>query len=124
VADPNSGLGAAVLAARGTSCAPLRPDRMVEQAASQINQSTGRWLDHTARAAPVADALPLLKDLGYTGSKATTLSGAGKTEADSIKALVLQGYLAIPNCEYIDYGVNSLYNESKHIILTTVVLAA
>ena len=123
-ADPADSLAAAVMAARGVSCAPLTPNPIVQQAAADINDSTDKWIDHTARAAPVTNATPLLKDLGYGGSKSTILVGAGHTSADSIKALMLQGYSKIPDCSYLDYGVNSLHNDSKDMILTAVVLAA
>jgi hypothetical protein len=68
--------------------------------------------------------MPLLKDLGYGGTASAMLVGAGSTSADSIKALLLQGYLKIPDCSYVDYGVSSLRNASKDMILTAVVLAA
>lgn len=123
-ADPSGTLRAAVTAARGTACGPLRSDAVVEQTADQVNESNDKWLDHAARAAPVPDAMPVLKDLGYGGSKATILYGAGSTDADAIKALLLEGYLKIPDCSYTDYGVSSLHNQSKDIILTTLVLAA
>jgi hypothetical protein len=114
----------AVMAVRAVSCSPLRFDPIVEQAATEINDSTDKWLDHVARAAPVSESLPLLKDLGYGGSKSTFILGAGRSAADSIKALLLQGYQKIPDCSYADYGVSSLHNESKDMILTVVVLAA
>jgi hypothetical protein len=71
----------------------------------------------------VPDALPLLKDLGYPGSRATILHGAGKNEADSIRALVLQGYLKIPDCSFSDVGISVLQGNSAGWILTAVVLA-
>ena len=123
-ADANDNLRTGVSGLRGTSCGPLRSDPLVEQTAEQVNQSTDKWINHAARAQPVPDALPVLKDLGYGGSKATILSGAGKTDADSIKGLLLQGYLVIPDCSYTDYGASTIYNESKEMLLTTVVLAA
>jgi hypothetical protein len=123
-ADPADSLTVALMAARGVSCAPLTPNPIVQQAAAEINDSTDKWIDHTARAAPVSESTPVLKDLGYGGSKSTFILGAGRSSADSIKALLLQGYLKIPDCSYVDYGVSSLHNESKDMILTVVVLAA
>ncbi|HEX9832829.1 MAG TPA: hypothetical protein VGA66_07040, partial [Mycobacterium sp.] len=90
----------AVAATRAASCNPLGDDPVVTQAAYQINLSNVVWLNHESRAVPAPDALPVLKDLGYQGNKATILYGAGKNEADSIKALVLQGYAKIPDCSY------------------------
>lgn len=124
VADTVDKLRAAVAAARGASCGPLRDDPIVAQAAYEINESNDVWLDHGSRAVPVPEAMPLLKDLGYPGSRSTTLYGAGKTEADSIKALVLEGYLKIPDCSYSDVGVSVLQGNSAGWILSTVVLAA
>jgi hypothetical protein len=124
VADPSDTLRAAVVALRGTSCGAFRSDPVVDQAADEVNGTTDKWLDHAARAVPATDALAVLKDLGYGGSKATILSGAGVTDANAIKALLLQGYLAIPDCSYTDLGVSVLHNQSKDMLLTTVVLAA
>ena len=124
VADSSDTLRAALLAARGASCGPLRSDPLVEKTAAEVNASNDKWLNHDARVEPEPDALPRLKDLGYGGSKAAILLGAGATDANSIKALLLQGYLKIPDCSYTDYGVSAVHNTSKDMILTTVVLAA
>lgn len=123
-ADTVDKLRAAVDAARAASCGPLRDDPIVAQAADEINRSNDVWLDQGARAVPVPDSLPLLKDLGYGGSRSTTLYGAGKNEADSIRALVLQGYLKIPDCSFSDVGVSVLQGNSAGWILSTVVLAS
>jgi hypothetical protein len=123
-ADSTDSLTEAVMAVRGVSCGPLRSDPIVAQAAAEINDSTDKWINNVARAAPVTESTPLLKDLGYGGSKSTYMLGAAHTAADSIKALLLQGYRKIPDCSYVDYGVSSIHNESKDLILTAVVLAA
>jgi hypothetical protein len=123
-ADSTDSLTPAVMAARGVSCGPLRANPIVRQAADEVNDSNDKWLNHASRAVPVPDALPLLKDLGYGGSRAAILLGAGRTPADSIKALLLQGYLKIPDCSYVYFGASSLHNASKDMILTAVVLAA
>lgn len=123
-ADSTESLAAAVMAARGASCAPLRANPIVQQAADEVNDSNDKWLNHAARAVPVPDATPLLKDLGYGGTTSAILVGAGKTPADSIKALLLQGYLKIPDCSYVDLGASSLHNAAKDLVLTAVVLAA
>jgi hypothetical protein len=117
-------LSDALMAARGVSCGPLRSNPIVRQAAAEINESTDKWIDHVARAAPVSNSTPLLNDLGYGGNKSTFMLGAGRTAGDSIKALIVQGYRKIPDCSYLDYGVSSLHNDSKDLILTAVVLAA
>lgn len=122
-ADTVDKLRAAVAAARGASCGPLRDDPIVAQAANEINESNDVWLDQESRAVPVPEAQPLLKDLGYPGSRSTILYGAGKNEVDSIKALLLQGYLKIPDCSYSDVGASVLQGNSDGWILSTVVLA-
>jgi hypothetical protein len=124
VADSTISLRAAVAAARGTACGPLRSDPVVDQAAAEINETTDRWINYASRAVPETDALSPLKDLGYGGSKAAILSGAAKTDGDAIKATILQGYAELPDCSYKDFGVSALHNAKKDIILTTVVLAA
>jgi hypothetical protein len=123
-ADSTDSLTAAVMSARAVSCGPLRVNPIVQQAADEVNDSNDKWLNHASRAVPVPDATPLLEDLGYGGTTSAILVGAGNTSADSIKALLLQGYLKIPDCSYVDYGVSSLHNASKDMILTAVVLAA
>jgi hypothetical protein len=123
-AQPSGRLRDAVAAARGASCGPLRSDPVVDKAAEEINGTHDKWLDHAARATPETNALAVLKDLGYRGTKAAILLGAAVTDANAIKAALLQGYLKIPDCSYTDYGVSTLHNKTKDMILTTVVLAA
>jgi hypothetical protein len=124
VAQPNDTLKNAVVAARAGSCGPLRSDPVVDHAAEDVNGTTDKWIDHAARVVPETNALAVLKDLGYRGTKAAILSGVGKTDANAIKATLLQGYDKIPDCSYTDYGVSALHNKSKDMILVTVVLAA
>jgi hypothetical protein len=124
VASAGDSLRAAVATARGSACGPLRSDPVVDQAAVAINETTDKWINNASRAVPETNALPLLKELGYGGSKAAILSGAAASDGDAIKALLLQGYVKIPDCSYADFGVSALYNAKKHLILTTVVLAA
>ncbi|WP_111512225.1 hypothetical protein [Mycobacterium kyogaense] len=123
-ADPADGLTEALMAVRGVACGPLKSDPIVQQTAAEVNDSTDQWINHTARAAPVSEALPLLHDLGYQGSKATIVHGAGRNSADAVKALMLQGYRSIPDCSYRDFGASMIYNDAKGVFLTIVVLAA
>jgi hypothetical protein len=102
----------------------MRSDPTIDQAATEINKTTDRWINNASRALPESDALPLLRDLGYGGSRARILSGAARNDGDAIKALILQGWNALPDCSYTDFGVSALYNAKKDMILTTVVLAA
>ncbi|KMV23816.1 hypothetical protein BMW24_001185 [Mycobacterium heckeshornense] len=124
VADSADSLRAAVGSVRSASCGPLRPDPLVERTAEDVNRSTAAWLDHTGRVAPVDDPLPLLKDRGYGGKKARLLQGAARTTADAIKALLLEGYLEIPDCSYTDYGASVIRNRTTNYVLTAIVLAA
>lgn len=123
-ADTGDDLRAATAAAHRTACGPLRSDPTIDQAAEAINETTDKWINNASRAVPETDALPLLKELGYGGSKAAILSGAAQDGGDAIRALLLQGFAKIPDCSYTDFGVSSLYNAKKDLILTTVVLAA
>ena len=123
VADSADSLRAAVMAARTASCGPLRSDPIVERVAENVNQSTDAWIDHTARAVPVPDPLPVLKDFGYGGSKATMAQGTGHTGADAIKGLLLGGYNKVPDCSYKDYGVSVMQNRTTKRFLMALVLA-
>lgn len=123
-ADSTDLLRAAVGAARPAACPPLRSDPIIDHAADEINQTTDRWINNTARAVPETDAMPVLKDLGYGGTKASILSGAATSAANAIKATLIQGFRVLPDCSYKDFGVSTLYNAKKDMILTTVVLAA
>lgn len=124
VADATDSLRAAVAAARPASCGPLRSDPVIDQAAKAINETTDRWINNVARAVPETDALRVLKDLGYGGSKASILSGAASSAGKAIQATIIQGFKVLPDCSYTDFGVSTLYNAKKDMILTTVVLAA
>ena len=122
-ADSTESLRQAVAAARPAAC-PVRSDPVIDQAARGINETTDRWINNAARAVPQTDALPVLKDLGYGGTQASNLSGAAKSDVLAIKATLIQGFKLLPDCSYKDFGVSTLYNAKKDMILTTVVLAA
>ncbi len=123
-ADPATTLRTAVTQLRGgTSCRPLRPDASAEEASAIVIRSTDKYLDHTARAVPVSDPLPILKDLGSGANKAKLLQGAGRTEADAIEFVLISGYAAIPDCSFTDYGVSALQNTLSGYFLTSMVLA-
>ncbi len=123
-ADATENLRSAVTQARGaTSCGGLRPDPIADQVAAKINQSTQDYMEHRATQTPLYDPLTGLKILGYGGSKAGLLQGASLSDADSIKALILQGYNKIPDCTFTDIGANMQQNERTGYWLTVVVLA-
>lgn len=124
VADDTENLRAAVAASRPPTCGALRSDPIIDQAALGINRTTDRWINHESRAVPETDALPVLRDLGYGGSKASILSGASTDAGKAIKVTILQGFKLLPDCSFSDFGVSTLYNAKKNMILTTVVLAA
>ncbi len=121
-ADATDSLRAAVPAARGTACAPFTTDPRIDQAAKEIGDTTDRWINFESRAVPEADALPLLKDLGYGGTKAKILSGSAANAGSSIKALLLEGFASLPDCSYTAYGVATTYNARKDLVIATVVL--
>lgn len=117
-------LGAAVTAARPASCPPLKANPIIQEAAAGINRDNDLWLDHASRTEPELDAQPRLHDLGFPATKSVILHGAAKNEADSIKALLLQGWNKIPDCSFTDFGVNVSRGNSAGWILTAAVLAA
>ncbi len=124
VADPIDEVRAGVTQMRGgSSCGGFRSDPLVERTAYLVNQSVDRWIDHTIRFPPIDNPLPLLKDLGYRGSKAAMGLGASKNLGDAIKGMLLEGWAAIPDCSYTDYGVSILLNKTKNYFLTAVVVA-
>jgi hypothetical protein len=59
-ADSTDLLRAAVAAARPAACPPLRSDPIIDHAADEINQTTDRWINNTARAVPETNAIPVL----------------------------------------------------------------
>lgn len=124
VADSADSLRAAVGSLRSASCGPLRPDPLVESTAEDVNRSSAAWLDHAGRVAPVDDPMPLLKDRGFGGKKSKLVQGAGRTSADAIKGLLLEGYLDIPDCSYTEYGVSLIRNRTTNYVLAAMVLAA
>jgi hypothetical protein len=123
-ADFTDNLRGALMQARPDACGPLRPEPLVDQTATFAVRSTSTYLNHTARDVPMADALPVLKDLGFSAGKATLLQGAGKTEADAIKFILVSGYKDIPDCSYTEYGLSTLPNDNPNgYFLTALVLA-
>jgi hypothetical protein len=123
VADSAGNFRAGLISLRAASCAPLRSDPVVEEASEIVNRSTSKYLDHTARTVPVPNPLPVMKELGYGGKNAKMLQGAGRTDAEAIKGALLEGYAAIPDCAYTDYGLSVLHNETTGLFLTVLVLA-
>lgn len=123
-ADSTGDLAAAVLSARGNGCPPLQPDPLVQQTSDMVLRSTDTYLDHTARAIPIADPLPTLHDLGSTNTgKAVLFQGAGRNPTDAIKFVLITGRDAIPDCSYTRYGVSAAQNATSGFFLTTLVLA-
>jgi hypothetical protein len=115
----------AVATARGsTSCAPLQYNSTVEHAADIINQSTLKYLNHTAKDVPVdnPNTAAIMKDLGVETAKVIPLQGAAYSESDAIKGVLLEGREAIPDCSYTDFGVSRLYEPESRYTLVVVVL--
>lgn len=151
-ADPAPRLKDAVVSARGsTQCPPLRYDPLVERAAEIVNRSTSDYLSHSTSNSPAdgtTDALPILKDLGSSATKAWSLFGLGhnNNDGDAIKGAVLEGSTpgvgksirretdvfwrledlgsaAFANCSYTDFGVSLIHNVETGFSLVAVVLA-
>jgi hypothetical protein len=123
IANSADALRSAMMSVRSASCGPLRSDPLVEKTAEIVNRSEDLWLNQDGRAVPLSDPLPTLKDLGYGGAKATQFQGAAHNESASIKGLLIEGYLAWPDCSYRTYGVSVLKNRTTDYILSVVVLA-
>lgn len=124
-ADPAPEVEQAVVAARSTaSCGPLNYNPTVEHAADIVNRSTYTYLNHTAQNVPADDPHPtaIVKDLGITARNVLSLQGAGHTEVDAIKGVLLEGRNAIPDCSYTDFGVSLLHEEQSDYVLAVVVL--
>jgi len=113
-ADFADNLRSAVTQARGgSSCAPLRPEPLADQAAAVVAHSTASYLDHNARAVPIADPLPVLKDVGLNVGRAKLLQGAGQTESDAIKVVMITGFRDLPDCSYTVVGISTLPNNNS-----------
>lgn len=114
-ADFTDNLSVAVLQVRGgTSCGPLESDPLASKTAEIAVRSTDTYLKNQARAVPVADPLPILEDLGVNAGRAKLLQGAGKTEADAIKFILVAGFRDIPDCSYQHFGVSTLPNDNPN----------
>lgn len=108
----------------GSGCAPLRLDPIAEQVAAIVNKSYTDWLAHISTAPPISDPLPGLKELGYQGGKGIFLGGVSKKqESDAVKGVLLEGYAAIPDCGYTDFGADMFYDEASGYTMAAVVLA-
>lgn len=124
LADSATSLRDAVASARdGLPCGSLRDEPVAERVADFINQSTDAYLDQTATRVPILNALEGLKNLGYHGTKAYLLQGADKTDAVAIKGALLEGFDALPDCRYKDFGASLRRNATTGYILVSVVLA-
>ncbi|MDA4108494.1 hypothetical protein MHOL44478_14690 [Mycobacterium holsaticum DSM 44478] len=123
-ADPAPTAAEAVAAARGAGCGPLGYDPVVERAAEIVNRSTMVYLNHTGENIPADGPHPtaILSDLGIDAGKDLSLHGAGQDEVNALKGLLIQGYKAIPDCSYTDFGASHLYDEQTGFHLITVIL--
>jgi hypothetical protein len=123
-ADFVDNLRDAVTQARSNACGSSHPDAIADQTAAFVAKSTESYLNHTARAVPIADPLPELHDLGSNAGKATLMQGIGKTEAEAIKFVLTEGYKDLPDCSYTSFGVSALPNTNLGgWYLTALVLA-
>ncbi|WP_231995469.1 hypothetical protein [Mycobacterium sp. 1274756.6] len=96
---------------------------MVEEAAEAVNRSTDEYLSHAASQVPITDPRDGLRELGYEGQSVHLLQGAHRSAELSIKGAILEGYDAIPDCSFTDFGVSSRMNTDKGYYLTAVLLA-
>lgn len=125
VAGAATEIDQAVTVARGaSSCGPLRHNAAVEKAADIVNRSTRAYLSHSSFDVPADDPQPtaILRDLGIQTGNMISLQGTGRTTADAIKAALLQGYKAIPDCSYTDIGSSLLLEEQSGYVLVVAIL--
>lgn len=125
VADRAPAVEQAVASARRAApCGPLKYDATIEHAADIINRSTYTFLNHTAENVPIDDPHPvaITKDLGITASKVTSLQGAGRTTANAVKGMLLEGRNDLPDCSYTNFGTSMLYEERSGYTLVVVLL--
>lgn len=122
-ADPHPVLAEAVNSARA-ACGGLRYDPLIEQAADIVNRSTLTYVNHTAENVPADDPQPtaILADLGIPGSKVMALQGAGTIESNAIHGVLIEGYQALTDCGYTDFGASMLYEPVSGYNLAVVVL--
>ncbi|ORB30099.1 hypothetical protein [Mycolicibacterium parafortuitum] len=124
-ADPYPPLAGAISSARdGSSCGAPRYDAKAEHVAEIVNRSTFDYLNHTAENIPADDPHPtaIARDVGIDGTRVMSLQGAGKVESDAIKGVVIEGYQALADCGYTDFGVSMLYEPVSGYHLAVVVL--
>lgn len=123
--DPISEVVQAVAVARGVStCEPLRHDAVLDKAAEIVNRSTHSYLNYSTADVPADDPNPsaILADLGVRTDRAFSLQGAGRTGADAIKGVLLQGYKAIPDCSYTEIGTSLISEERSGYVLVVAIL--
>ncbi len=125
VADPHQALAEVINSARTTApCGALNYDPKAELAAEIVNRSTRDYLNHTAENVPADKPEPtaIAKDVGITGTKVISLQGAGKVEGDAIRGVLIEGYKALPDCAYTNYGVSMLNDPESGYSLAVVVM--
>jgi hypothetical protein len=123
LADSTTSLRQAVASTREGMTCPLTYNSVVEQVADIINRSTDDYLNQTATKVPILDPLEGLKELGHPSTKAYLLQGADKSQVLAIKGALLEGYAAIPDCSYSEFGVSMRQNAQSGFFITAVVLA-
>ena len=121
-ADSTADLKSAVDSARG-GCPALQQDSTLDAVAARANNETNAYIQHTAKFVPFEDALPVLHDLGYPAGKAKLLAGYGDADTKAVQGVVSQGFLAIPDCSYSKYGMNTFESGDGSYSLAAVVLA-
>ncbi|MGE2713039.1 hypothetical protein ACQI4L_03165 [Mycolicibacterium litorale] len=124
-ADPISTLAEAVNTARAASnCPPLQRDTLVERGAQMANKSTSDYINLRSAAVPFTDPMPALKTIGYPGEgKGLVLAGYGVSEADALRALILQYRAFKPDCSYTQAGVDAMRDPAGFNLASAVLTA-
>lgn len=107
----------------GGSCGALQHDPLVARVALIANRSTADYLNHNAEYVPVVDPLVVLNDFGSTAGRAVALQGHGPDDATAIRAALLQGYTAIPDCSYTTFGTSVIRDPGSGKSMVVAVLA-
>lgn len=126
-ADTTGELKSAVAAKRG-GCQALQSDPVLDAVAQRANLETLAYAGHTARFQPIADPMPMLRQLSYPAGKAKLLAGFGDAQqfADpqqkAVYGATLFGWDTIPDCSYTRYGADALTDPKTGNVFTLLLL--
>ena len=68
------------------------------------------------------DPIAIVNEFGVGSGTAVSLQSAGPDVTTAITALLLQGYKAVPDCSYTDFGVDARYDPGTRQQLLVAIL--